>query len=314
VVGSPASDGRTVFFNVNVNQQGGWLEAAPVAGCGALDCSPSWRMQVGVNNAPSGSSYWYGSFGDGPLVADGLVFTGPQQKGQPLVAVRTTGCSQTCAPVWSAPLEGGVSGVPADSGGVLYVAEGPVVAAYRAAGCGATTCGPIWTTSFRGIGVVNATPAVGGGRVVTPTADGMVRCLDATTGAPLWAVQAGDSNNANGLRSSPLLAGSTVFVSHDSTLDARSLSTGALLWSAPLGFSGVAASPSGAGGLVFVSVGDQAMEAFDVAGCGASTCVARWTGSLGPPTTTTGGGNDGPVVAGGALYAPMGGLTVFSME
>jgi outer membrane protein assembly factor BamB len=146
------------------------------------------------------------------------------------------------------------------------------------------------------------TPAVRSGRVVITTADDMLRCLDATSGAPLWSVHVGDSSNKMGLRSSPLLAGRTVVVAHDTSVDARDLSTGALLWTASLGASGEWASPSGANGLVFVEAGNDTLQAFDIAGCGAPACTARWTAATGSPGGTE--GVKGAVIAGGSVYTP----------
>jgi PQQ-like domain len=120
---------------------------------------------------------------------------------------------------------------------------------------------------------------------------GTVYAVDTTTAAVIWSTPVGSA-----VTDSPALAGGSLFVPTASgelvVLDA---STGALKWSGSAG-SRIGQQPAVAGGVVFTGSADGTVAAFDVAGCGATTCPQLWSGSAGSAVTGA------PAVSGGRLY------------
>lgn len=110
---------------------------------------------------------WSASVGsavvDSPALADGSLFV-PTSSGGLVVLDAATG-----APAWSAGAGTAVS-QPAVAGGVVFAASaGGTLSAYDAAGCGAATCPPLWSTD---VGAeVTGGPSVDGGQVYVGTAD-----------------------------------------------------------------------------------------------------------------------------------------------
>lgn len=164
----------------------------------------------------------------------------------------------------------------------IYVYGRSSIQAYDLAGCGETTCGPLWTTD-----VVNATgPVVAArglvfvfdnGTVTLPPPEdsfdlGTVHALDGATGAEVWRANYGDLvSGENGRVSGIAAAGDTLYVT-----GARETATGTL------------------GGV---------LDAYAVDGCGQAECDPLWSAAPldVPPTTATGVAS--PVVAGDVVYA-----------
>ena len=114
---------------------------------------------------------------DAPALAGGVLYV-PTADGD-LVAVSADGCgAATCAPLWSAAVDGtALAGQPAVSGdgadAVVFAATaGGSLAALAAGGCGAATC-PVLGHVDVGAAVTGS-PAVSNGKVVVGTADGTV--------------------------------------------------------------------------------------------------------------------------------------------
>jgi len=167
-LGTPAVANGIVFTTH------GGLSAFAASGCGAAECSALWTTTVDGN--PS----------SGPAVAGGIVFVPSDNGGGTgtLTAFRIADCSAAgCAPLWKAPTLGhsnpfvvltpdNVSA--AIAGGVVYIAANggsgfgdAKLYAYRAAGCGASICSPLWTA--RAPGSALASPTIANGVVYLGT-------------------------------------------------------------------------------------------------------------------------------------------------
>ena len=136
-----------------------------VAALDAVTGTVRWTAAVGANPT------------DAPALAGGVLYV-PTADGD-LVAVSADGCgATTCAPLWSAAVDGtALAGQPAVSGdgadAVVFAATaGGSLAALAAGGCGAATC-PVLGHVDVGAAVTGS-PAVSNGKVVVGTADGTV--------------------------------------------------------------------------------------------------------------------------------------------
>ena len=123
--------------------------------CGSATCSPLWTGDAG--GAIAGSAVIAGQ--------DVIVAT----TGGTVASFPLTGCGgATCTPQWTGSAGGAVDDSPTlshdDLGPgrdlVLVGTEGAKVLAFDAAGCGAATCAPAWSTSVTG-GAVKVSPVSG---------------------------------------------------------------------------------------------------------------------------------------------------------
>jgi outer membrane protein assembly factor BamB len=119
-----------------------------------------------------------------PALADGVLYV-PTADGD-LVAVDAAGCgAATCAPLWSAAIDGtALAGQPAVAGtgddAVVFAGTvGGTLAAVAAGGCGAPSCGVLWQTS---LGSSAYSPVISGGRVIVGTSAGRVAAFRIPTG------------------------------------------------------------------------------------------------------------------------------------
>jgi outer membrane protein assembly factor BamB len=126
------------------------------------------------------------------------------------------GCGgQVCAPVWTAPLPGGVIDAgPAVAGGFVYLSSfiDGKLNVFDSAGCGQATCQPVWTAP--GENYADATPAVARGVVYMTGGDGTLFAYAAKgCGQPtcqaLWTGFAGGTQAA--YVSPPVVAGGVVY-------------------------------------------------------------------------------------------------------
>lgn len=155
------------------------VAAYPVAGCGAPECAPTWRMDptpmfgvVSVTDAlvaPDGSVYftfdrsgggshvmaltsagvfrWMATFDnvwDVALAGDTVYAAVTEAGVDGVVALNAGGCgiSQWCVTLWENPVVGGARGL-AVAGGVVYTGGDGAVVAFPEGGCGAPTCAPL---------------------------------------------------------------------------------------------------------------------------------------------------------------------------
>jgi len=130
----------------------GRLLVFKAAGCGKRTCKPDWTADIGGPADRAGA----------PTVAGDTVFVGSttlfgegENTDFHLFAFAAAGCgARVCKPLRSYDTgDGGVLGTPAVAGNVVYATtqDSPdpntigVVAAYRASGCDAARCAPLWT-------------------------------------------------------------------------------------------------------------------------------------------------------------------------
>ena len=161
-------------------------------------------------------------------------------------------------------------------GDTLFAFLASLLRSYPAAGCGAVTCAPTWTTQPTGGGINDLAGTSTGPLVAIASGPGAgelsLYAIDRPTGALVGSTPL--SFNASSLA----LANGTAYVAGDTTLaafDVASCASGscALSWSATLGgqvtfANGLAA----AGGVVYVGRADGVVEAFAADGCGAAAC------------------------------------------
>ena len=134
-----------------------------------------------------------------------------------------------------------------------------------------------------------SSPAVADGFIVFGTAEGLVRALRATDGAPVWEFRARD-----GVQASPAIRNGLVYVpSFDGKLQALHLADGSPAWDKDLG--GIAySSPTVAGDAVLVTAG---FPVRGVVGLDTGNGVATWLAG----TAMEQFSNSSPVVAGSTV-------------
>jgi outer membrane protein assembly factor BamB len=195
----------------------------------------------------------------------------------------------TTGATWSATLPGSPAAngfPPTIHDGRIYVAKEATVYAFAAAGCGTSTCPPLWSRNLEiptheGTRVVGSPVAGAGGQVFVATSPGRlggggVRALDAASGAVSW--YAPSDPHSGGLA----LADGVLFVTaHDAAGEGTLLAYTAAGCGVPTcdrpQWSGrsdarFSSAPAVAGGVVYVG-GAGGVYAFDSRGCGGSLCT-----------------------------------------
>jgi outer membrane protein assembly factor BamB len=210
---------------------------------------------------------------------------------------------------WTALTDAVIFSSPAVVNGAVYVGSNDgKLYAFKADGCGQSTCSPLWTATTGGPvesspAVVNGVVYVGsdngndGGKLYAFKADG---CGQASC-APLWTALTGSS-----VGSSPAVANGVVYVgsynfgSVNSKLyafkaDGCGQASCAPLWTALTG-APIGSSPAVANGVVYVGSDDGKLYAFKADGCGQASCAPLWTALTGAPVESS------PAVANGVVY------------
>ncbi|HEX8805120.1 MAG TPA: PQQ-binding-like beta-propeller repeat protein, partial [Acidimicrobiales bacterium] len=225
-----------------------------IAAFGPLDDPAAWRYirtALGSSTQPTesapptlGASLLFHA-GTGVLsTTPGDPTTGRSVRAYSLTEARP-GCGPSTTPVecpvWSQPVDGAVSAAPVigPGGNRLYVVTQTGMVYNHDADNGILQ----WSASV-GAPVV-AEPAIAGGVLYVPVADGRLVAFDAlgcgaVTCPPLWTASAG---------------------------------------------SGIEVQPAVAGGLVFTGSVDGSVHAFAAGGCGAATCPSLWSASTGSRIT-----------------------------
>jgi hypothetical protein len=129
-----------------------------------------------------------------PAVVGNVAYVGTNA-GQ-LLALPATGCgSSDCKPLWTAQLSNGVFTTPAVANGLVFISSAGSVEngigrlyAFKAAGCGQSTCRPVWTAPVPNVG---SSPTVADGVLYIVSSDGRLLAFAAggcglSTCAPLW--------------------------------------------------------------------------------------------------------------------------------
>jgi hypothetical protein len=138
------------------------------------------------------------------------------------------------------------------------------------------------------------------GVAVVATIDGTLRAFDVATGSPRWS-RVPPQSEFNSWRP-PVIANGSIFLGRTSDLEVRSLTTGALQWTARTSFSIYGATVAAGRLLVHGSTDGYEQPnfaSFLASGCGQSVCFPAWTRTFGarvaePPSTD---GTTGFVVA-----------------
>jgi phospholipase C len=264
----PAVGGNSVF----VTTAAGRLLAFPAPGCDSDTCAPVWTATAGPAATVA------------PTVAGDVVYTGASDG--TVAAFPASGCgTDACDPTWTANVGAGVTGPPTvgfatlRGHDLLFVGttDGRVVALDASVGA------KVWTVDAEGAvsGSVAYAPDVlkDTEAVYATSAQGVLTAVDAATGKVLWRA----SPDPGSAMSPPTVAISRVFAgSADGLLYAfqamgcePGLSLCPPLWSGgTAGDAPIAAQPSAAGGVVYATRGNGAVDAFDLPGCKATSCPA----------------------------------------
>jgi len=214
---------------------GGSVEAFSASGCGQYNCNPVWTYTDAL-----------GGIEGTPAVANGLLYVGTTVGGL-IVLNATTGSLQWTARVSTASGVG--AGNPMVDDGMVFIGVGALytttatLAAYPAAGCGASKCSALWTAAVGqgfGQGVADNLAAANGVVFVSSTD---------------WNLYAFAESGCGSATCSPLWKGAT----------------GGMIESAP----------AIANGVVYVGSDDHDIHAFPTAGCGTATCQPIWAYDLG---------------------------------
>ena len=242
---TPALAGDLVLF---AGTNTSLLYAFAANGCSSTLCKPVW-----IGKLKSGAT---GSV----TVADGIAYVG-DFTGH-LYAFRAAGCgSASCSPLWVGVGQSNEElGTPAVANGTVYITSFEVtdslftgrLLAFRAAGCGLTTCTPTWTADIGGPGtgitVAGSTVFTGSSTLFGDGTNTDFHLMAFPAGGcsgtvckPLRTYFTGDI----GTEGAPAIAGALVLASSNGSPDPRFI-------------GGVSAYP--------------------IAGCGKPQCPAAWTG------------------------------------
>ena len=315
------------------------FDAAGSTGCSGTPtvCSPLWATSTHEDTGPA-----FAPGSGSPVVANGVLYVPGYGDGLALASGGAyvsafdaagssdcTGSPKVCVPMWTTtglPTSAGNAGSPSISDGVLYIANGTLLA-FDAAGstdCSGTptVCKPLWTASTSS-GPTYAAPSVANGTVFVSSWYGTLYAFDAagstncstsaavTTCTPLW--------TATGLGSiggRPAVANGVVYVESPAGISAFDAAgsmncsgavtakTCAPLWgSGADGAGDPNSSPAVANGVVYVSSTGGGTYGYDAAGTtncstadGVTTCAPLWSAVSG----FIGGGS--PAVVNGVVY------------
>lgn len=155
-ISSPTVVKGVVYVGANTS-----LYAFGASGCGTMICQPLWHHAL--SNFASSS----------PAVANGVAYI-TSADGRFYALSASSGSS-----LWTAVIGASDNSSPAVADGVVYVGAHGTLRAFRATGCSAATCKPLWTAPNPGRGnETDSSPAV---------ADGMVYIGQWNGGGPYFA-------------------------------------------------------------------------------------------------------------------------------
>lgn len=302
-----------LLFEPPAHVQTSSLDGAPVAFVG----DELWAGSVLMGTEPPGFSYcdygsdildpatgtrlgeyrgFYGGFpsaavSSGTVVARTVVIASPsgcRDLANPLLEVSHRDADGSVTPVWRSVSFTAGAVTPTLAGDHVILAHGTgdtfAVDAFDVDGCGAPECAPVWTTTLAG---ATSLPVAGASGPVFVTSGDDLVALDRETGAEQWRAPLGGQGAGLALAGGTLYAtardeagaGRLLAISADGCGEA----TCSAEWTATLGGSDVS-SPTVGGGVVYVANGEE-VQAFDAAGCGATTCsslVSVAVASAGP--------------------------------
>lgn len=220
------------------------------SGCSAVNSLSGTISGAGIDNSPPPTKLmtfhaekrffpvWMKSVGSniredclklGPIIVDGVIFTGDARGGSVTATELQKGRQ-----IWWAKVGTPISSGPAVGEGLVVVAtnSGKIIALSQAKGK------LLWKANVPN--AVFASPAVGQGRIIVKTIDGKVVALS-TTGQILWTYDNGAPLLVMRSASAPQIVNDRVLVGFaDGKLMALALNDGRVLW------ENIAASPTGA--------------------------------------------------------------------
>jgi eukaryotic-like serine/threonine-protein kinase len=224
-----------------------------------------------------------------PAVVNGIIYIGSLDHN--LYAINAT----TGRKLWSAQTTDAIYSSPTVVDRTVYVASRDgFLYALPAAGCGDTTCMPLWKAPI-GMGADYSSPAVANGKVYIVTQDDALYVVDSQTERSRALVPPKQRHSGQG--SSPSVADGVVYLgSEDQNLYAYDADTGKQLWAGPTGAS-IDSAPAIANGVVYVGSSNGLLYAFNASGCGGkATCQPLWVGATGAAIGSA------PTVANGVVY------------
>jgi eukaryotic-like serine/threonine-protein kinase len=245
-------------------------------------------------DAVTGNRLWVFSDAHAPLISspavvNGIIYIGSQDGN--LYAINAAAGRK----LWSAQAADIIYSSPTVVDGTVYVASRDgFLYAFVAAGCGDTTCSPLWKAPI-GIGADYSSPAVANGEVYIVTQDDALYAVDSQTGQSHQLVPPKQRHSGRG--SSPSVADGVVYLgSEDHNLYAYDAATGKQLWAGPTG-AAIGSAPATANGVVYVGSTDGLLYAFKASGCGGKAiCQPLWVAA------TRGAIDSSPTIANGVVY------------
>jgi eukaryotic-like serine/threonine-protein kinase len=248
-------------------------------------------------DAVTGNRLWvfsdaHDSLISSPAVANGIIYIGSLDSN--LYAINAA----TGRKLWSAKTTDAIFASPTVVDSTVYVvSRDGFLYALNAAGCGDTTCLPLWKAPI-GMGADYSSPAVANGKVYIATQDGALYVVDSQTEQSRELVPPSTKRVYTAPDSSPSVANGVVYLgsSGDQNLYAYDAATGKQLWVGPTG-APIGSAPAIANGVVYVGSLDGLLYAFNASGCGGkATCQPLWVGA------TTDTIASAPTIANGVVY------------
>ena len=272
---------------------GGTLAAYDAQGCTSA-CTPLWTGNVGSPIAGSAAI-------SGPTVmvatTDGTI-----------EAFALTGCGNaTCHPIWTASAGSAVSDSPTlahdDTGTgtdlLLVGTSGRKIEAFNAAGCGSSTCRPVWSTTLQGgisVSPVSGTDPVSNTALVFVVTSVNVTAVKLSTGAVKWKKPVLVDPGTRAAYAPNVFSGmGLLFVVTNGRLQALKGQNGAVRWTSnDTAGDPLISSPTVSISRVYVASATQ-VYTYDAGARRCSSCRSIWRGSA--P-----GANTDPSVADGVVY------------
>ena len=226
-----------------------------------------------------------------PAVVDGIIYIGSLDGN--LYAINAA----TGSKLWSVQIHDAIYSSPTVIDRTVYVgSRDGFLYAINAAGCGDTSCMPLWKAPI-GMGTYYSSPAVANGKVYISTQDGALYVVDSQTEHSREFAPSPAKPEYSARGSSPAVDNGVVYLgSDDHNLHAYDAATGKQLWAGTTD-APITSAPASANGVVYVGSYDGLLYAFNASGCGGkATCQPLWVGSTGATVSSA------PTIANGVVY------------